>query len=71
MPGAVGVISVRCSGCIMAGSRGALIVFEGCDRVGKSTQCRKLVEALKNGGMRAELMKFPGEFTVHGIGVNY
>ena len=49
---------------VMAGSRGALIVFEGCDRVGKSTQCRKLVEALKKGGMRAELMKFPGEFTV-------
>jgi len=44
----------------MSGSRGALIVFEGCDRVGKSTQCRKLVEALNKGGMRAELMKFPG-----------
>lgn len=22
--------------------RGALIVFEGCDRVGKTTQCKKI-----------------------------
>ena len=35
-------------------------MFEGCDRVGKSTQCRKLVEALNLGGGRAQLMKFPG-----------
>ena len=39
--------------------RGALIVFEGCDRVGKSTQCRKLEEALENAGIEANLMDFP------------
>ena len=39
--------------------RGALIVFEGCDRVGKSTQCRKLQEALENAGIEAKLMAFP------------
>ena len=42
-------------------SRGVLIVFEGCDRVGKSTQCWKLVEALNAGGTQARLMKFPGK----------
>ena len=41
-------------------ARGALIVFEGCDRVGKSTQCRKLVEKLTKRGAAAKLMKFPG-----------
>lgn len=41
-------------------ARGALIVFEGCDRVGKSTQCRKLVEKLTKQGAVAKLMKFPG-----------
>ena len=45
----------------MAG-RGALIVFEGCDRVGKSTQCRRLVEALNSSGMQARKMSFPGEW---------
>ena len=43
-------------------ARGALIVFEGCDRVGKSTQCRKLVEKLAKRGAAAKLMKFPGMF---------
>ena len=42
-------------------ARGALIVFEGCDRVGKSTQCRKLVEKLVKRGAAAKLMKFPGK----------
>jgi len=41
-------------------SRGALIVFEGCDRSGKSTQCKKLVEALNNDGIKAKLWRFPG-----------
>ena len=41
-------------------SRGALIVLEGCDRSGKSTQCVKLVESLNAGGVRAKLWRFPG-----------
>ena len=44
----------------MAG-RGALIVLEGCDRAGKSTQCKKLVQALIERGQRAKLMAFPGK----------
>ena len=41
-------------------SRGALIVFEGCDRSGKSTQCKKLVDALTSDGIKAKLWRFPG-----------
>lgn len=44
----------------MAGRRGALIVLEGVDRAGKSTQSRKLVDALCAEGHRAELLRFPG-----------
>ena len=44
-------------------SRGALLVFEGCDRVGKSTQCKKLVEALNAAGKKCRHMHFPGTFS--------
>ena len=41
--------------------RGAFIVFEGCDKSGKSTQCSLLVERLNKSGVSAQLMKFPGK----------
>lgn len=44
----------------MAARRGALIALEGVDRAGKSTQCRRLVEALRDAGHRADLLRFPG-----------
>ncbi|NXU00214.1 KTHY kinase, partial [Buphagus erythrorhynchus] len=44
----------------MAARRGALIALEGVDRAGKSTQCRRLVEALREAGHRADLLRFPG-----------
>lgn len=44
----------------MSFKRGALIVLEGCDRSGKSTQCKRLVEALNNKGIPSQLMRFPG-----------
>ncbi|XP_069856121.1 thymidylate kinase [Dipodomys merriami] len=47
----------------MAGPRGALIVLEGVDRAGKSTQGRKLVSALCAAGHRAELLRFPERST--------
>ncbi|XP_049629470.1 thymidylate kinase [Suncus etruscus] len=47
----------------MAGRRGALIVLEGVDRAGKSTQSRKLVTALCAQGHRAELLRFPERST--------
>ena len=31
--------------------RGALIVLEGVDRAGKSTQCQKLVDHIRNSGV--------------------
>ncbi|CAD7686666.1 unnamed protein product [Nyctereutes procyonoides] len=47
----------------MAGGRGALIVLEGVDRAGKSTQSRRLVAALCAAGHRAELLRFPERST--------
>ncbi|KFO22558.1 thymidylate kinase isoform X1 [Fukomys damarensis] len=47
----------------MACGRGALIVLEGVDRAGKSTQSRKLVSALCAAGHRAELLRFPERST--------
>lgn len=39
--------------------RGMVIVLEGLDRVGKSTQCKKLIESLRKQGQTAELIRFP------------
>lgn len=47
--------------------RGALIVFEGCDRVGKSTQCKKLVQTLVKSGRSAKEMHFPGIHFIYDI----
>jgi len=44
----------------MASSRGALIVFEGVDRSGKSTQSARLVERLNAANKPAVYMRFPG-----------
>ncbi|KAL0279991.1 UNVERIFIED_CONTAM: hypothetical protein PYX00_001423 [Menopon gallinae] len=51
------------SNCI---KRGAFIVFEGCDRSGKTTQCRKLVEKLKTMGIPAQQIQFPDRSTAIG-----
>lgn len=45
----------------MACKRGALIVLEGVDKAGKTTQCNRLVQALQQSGRPAELMRFPGK----------
>lgn len=50
----------------MAGKRGALIVLEGVDRAGKTTQCNKLVQALQQSGRPAEMMRFPDRTTTIG-----
>lgn len=41
-------------------ARGALIVLEGLDRSGKSTQVDRLVARLNAEGHKARLHKFPG-----------
>jgi dTMP kinase len=50
----------------MSIKRGALIVFEGCDRAGKTTQCKKLVERLKSLNMKVKFMNFPNRETQSG-----
>ncbi|XP_003744559.1 thymidylate kinase [Galendromus occidentalis] len=44
-------------------TRGALIVLEGLDRTGKSTQARTLVKNLNSKGILAELQIFPDRTT--------
>lgn len=51
---------------VMAARRGALIALEGVDRAGKSTQGRRLVEALREAGHRADLLRFPGRARLGG-----
>ncbi|KAI4087614.1 MAG: hypothetical protein LQ344_006678 [Seirophora lacunosa] len=40
-------------------TRGALIVIEGLDRAGKSTQCEKLAQTLEQQGRSVKHMRFP------------
>ncbi|KAL8583223.1 hypothetical protein ACOMHN_013778 [Nucella lapillus] len=51
-------------------NRGAFIVFEGCDKSGKSTQCGLLVDRLNKNGVPAQLMKFPDRTTSIGVMIN-
>lgn len=50
--------------------RGALIVLEGCDRSGKTTQCSKLVETLNNMNIPAKKISFPDRSTPIGSIIN-
>lgn len=47
-------------------NRGSLIVIEGVDRSGKSTQCKKLVQSLQNMNIKSHLMSFPDRTTSTG-----
>ena len=40
--------------------RGKLIVFEGLDKAGKSTQCTRLVENLEKDNVAVKYIRFPG-----------
>ncbi|CAG9839778.1 unnamed protein product [Diabrotica balteata] len=46
--------------------RGALIVIEGVDRSGKSTQCKKLIQALEKKRIESKLITFPDRSTLTG-----
>lgn len=50
--------------------RGALIIIEGADRVGKTTQAVKLVDRLRADGDKADLMRFPDRTTAIGQMIN-
>lgn len=41
-------------------SRGALLVVEGLDRAGKSTQCAILTKVLQEKGHKVKYIRFPG-----------
>lgn len=41
--------------------RGKLVVFEGLDKAGKSTQCLRLVENLRHNGHEVRHIRFPGK----------
>ncbi|GFR40521.1 hypothetical protein Agub_g1090 [Astrephomene gubernaculifera] len=51
-------------------TRGALIVFEGGDRCGKTTQCSKLVEYLQSTGVDTQMWRFPNRSTSIGQSIN-
>jgi len=44
-----------------AAKRGALIVFEGCDKTGKSTHSKLLCQVLQSKGVPATHINFPGK----------
>lgn len=46
--------------------RGALIVIEGVDRSGKSTQCKNLVQSLEKMNIKSKLITFPDRTTSTG-----
>ena len=48
-------------------TRGALIVIEGLDRAGKSTQCERLCQRLKQKGHSVKLLRFPGKQTPYQV----
>lgn len=48
------------------GGRGALIVLEGLDRSGKSSQCGQLATYLKTQGVAVEAWRFPDRTTAMG-----
>mmetsp|Transcript_8852 Transcript_8852/g.17352 ORF Transcript_8852/g.17352 Transcript_8852/m.17352 type:complete len:237 (-) Transcript_8852:83-793(-) len=50
--------------------RGAFILFEGIDRCGKTTQSKRLVEALNKKGIKSEHMRFPDRTTSIGQMIN-
>lgn len=45
---------------IPASRRGALVVVEGLDRAGKSTQCARLHQFLVDQGHKTKYIRFPG-----------
>ncbi|KAL9602553.1 MAG: hypothetical protein Q9179_002504 [Wetmoreana sp. 5 TL-2023] len=50
--------------------RGALIVIEGLDRAGKSTQCQKLFEYFQQQGRAVKRMRFPDRSTPIGKSID-
>lgn len=54
----------------MTAKRGKLIIFEGLDRSGKSTQCERLVTNLRHQGQDVKHLRFPDRTTPIGRMIN-
>ncbi|KAG6467201.1 hypothetical protein ZIOFF_074988 [Zingiber officinale] len=59
-------MQIRMAGCNSDNSRGSLIVLEGLDRSGKTSQSHRLVSHLKDKGVSVELWRFPDRTTAVG-----
>lgn len=46
-------------------ARGALIVLEGLDRSGKTSQAARLAESLRRRGNNVNSLRFPGELRAY------
>ena len=57
------VMSPHTGAVSSSGRRGLLIVFEGLDRTGKTTHCKRIVQELDD---KAKMMQFPDRTTVIG-----
>lgn len=51
--------------------RGALVVVEGLDRAGKSSQCELLYKSLLGMNYKAKYIRFPGRFPSIRFSVKY
>lgn len=45
------------------GNRGALVVVEGLDRAGKSSQCELLYKSLLDMNYKTKYIRFPGAYS--------
>ncbi|KAI4201346.1 MAG: hypothetical protein LQ346_002194 [Caloplaca aetnensis] len=55
---------------MVSNARGALIVIEGLDRAGKSTQCEKLTHVLQQRGRPVKHVRFPNRSTSIGNSID-
>ncbi|MQL85500.1 hypothetical protein Taro_018003 [Colocasia esculenta] len=62
----IGTIQVKMENCHWDNSRGSLIVLEGLDRSGKTSQSNSLVSFLKGKGVPVEAWHFPDRSTTVG-----
>lgn len=56
-------LKLRAVCLVEMGKRGALIVVEGLDRAGKSSQCELLRNSLQESGHAVKYIRFPGAFS--------
>lgn len=55
------VLTIKSGNSSSESGRGTLIIMEGCDRTGKTTQAKMLVDNLVAAGKPTMFMRFPGK----------